>query len=387
MMGDQDALSSARSHVSSRYGDDGGVSARTTTSSMLYGAVRAQARSIKPNPYNSKHPSWAQWDKPLAGKMGWTHKPTYRTASEMRENRRRSMLPDPSYDVDGDGVVNQKDFRLASKFDTNNDGVLQTEERNLLRKRLVADQLEDYKRLQGTLVNAKNIHNEPVERMVSSFTHDVDRAVASDHFTKAFNRLSNATSGSLNDNSVEVHTILHPYATEDMTRAKPVHRSKSELLSSRRRQSTHYAEGKLNYDRWGGKYQYPNRRRGSAGGSRESSARSRAVPHGAAVRDPREADREERPVRIMGLGTHISCFPTERQPPGAGIPSGGFLPGDRAAAESARSSSSRRPPSPLYNEVSVKMFGVPAEEQRVAKVKHAAETQRATGNRQRRRGR
>ena len=49
------------------------------------------------------------------------------------------MLPHPSFDVDGDGVVSQKDYRLARRFDTNNDGVLQRDERDLLRKKMVAD--------------------------------------------------------------------------------------------------------------------------------------------------------------------------------------------------------------------------------------------------------
>ena len=39
------------------------------------------------------------------------------------------MRPDPSYDMDGDGIVNARDLVLARLFDTNNDGKLDDEER------------------------------------------------------------------------------------------------------------------------------------------------------------------------------------------------------------------------------------------------------------------
>ncbi len=39
------------------------------------------------------------------------------------------MKPDISYDIDGDGHVSSTDFFLAKKFDSNNDGILDNDER------------------------------------------------------------------------------------------------------------------------------------------------------------------------------------------------------------------------------------------------------------------
>ena len=56
----------------------------------------------------------------------------------------KSRLPDPTYDVDGDGVVSTKDLYLASKFDVNGDGVLQEDEVFELRSQMVDDILRVY---------------------------------------------------------------------------------------------------------------------------------------------------------------------------------------------------------------------------------------------------
>lgn len=56
----------------------------------------------------------------------------------------QSRLPDPTYDVDGDGVVSTKDLYLASKFDVNGDGVLQQDEVYELRSQMVDDVLRVY---------------------------------------------------------------------------------------------------------------------------------------------------------------------------------------------------------------------------------------------------
>ena len=39
------------------------------------------------------------------------------------------MKPDISYDIDGDGHVSSTDFFFAKKFDSNNDGILDNDER------------------------------------------------------------------------------------------------------------------------------------------------------------------------------------------------------------------------------------------------------------------
>ena len=39
------------------------------------------------------------------------------------------MQPDISYDIDGDGGVSQLDYFIAKRFDSNNDGILDSQER------------------------------------------------------------------------------------------------------------------------------------------------------------------------------------------------------------------------------------------------------------------
>ena len=39
------------------------------------------------------------------------------------------MIPDPSFDLDGDGFVSQKDFKVGHYFDKDKDGRLNTSER------------------------------------------------------------------------------------------------------------------------------------------------------------------------------------------------------------------------------------------------------------------
>lgn len=41
----------------------------------------------------------------------------YTTKRQMLEHRLKQSLPDPSFDIDGDGFVSHKDLFLASKFD------------------------------------------------------------------------------------------------------------------------------------------------------------------------------------------------------------------------------------------------------------------------------
>ena len=47
----------------------------------------------------------------------------------MVERRRQNQKPDMSYDLDGDGVVGNRDFVLAKLFDKDQDGKLNEQER------------------------------------------------------------------------------------------------------------------------------------------------------------------------------------------------------------------------------------------------------------------
>ena len=52
-----------------------------------------------------------------------------KSLSKLKELRRREFCPDPSYDLNGDGAVAQKELLIAARFDKNRDGVLDDEER------------------------------------------------------------------------------------------------------------------------------------------------------------------------------------------------------------------------------------------------------------------
>ena len=52
-----------------------------------------------------------------------------RTHTDMNLNRRRQLRPDLSFDLDGDGIVGNRDFVLAKLFDKDGDGKLNVAER------------------------------------------------------------------------------------------------------------------------------------------------------------------------------------------------------------------------------------------------------------------
>ena len=59
----------------------------------------------------------------------WTDTPLVNSRSELLEKRRQSNIPDPSYDLDGDGHVAAHDFVIAKIFDKDKDGKLNAQER------------------------------------------------------------------------------------------------------------------------------------------------------------------------------------------------------------------------------------------------------------------
>ena len=48
----------------------------------------------------------------------WSKEPLARTKSELWYNRWKTMQPDPSFDIDGDGVVSSLDLYLAKQFES-----------------------------------------------------------------------------------------------------------------------------------------------------------------------------------------------------------------------------------------------------------------------------
>jgi len=51
-----------------------------------------------------------------------------RTKTVMMKERRKARMPDISYDLDGDGVVNDRDYFISKLFDKDRDGKLSQEE-------------------------------------------------------------------------------------------------------------------------------------------------------------------------------------------------------------------------------------------------------------------
>lgn len=51
------------------------------------------------------------------------------TQTLLKEERRTEKLPHPSYDLDGDGIVDYKDYFLSKRFDLDQDGRLNTGEK------------------------------------------------------------------------------------------------------------------------------------------------------------------------------------------------------------------------------------------------------------------
>lgn len=77
------------------------------------------------NKFNSseeaKIPSW--WKR---GEKTNLHK----TNTELQQNRKKEFIPDISFDLDGDGIVGNRDLVIGKLFDKDGDGRLNTGERS-----------------------------------------------------------------------------------------------------------------------------------------------------------------------------------------------------------------------------------------------------------------
>lgn len=58
------------------------------------------------------------------------------TRTKLIERRKKEKLPDPSYDIDGDGFVGGRDYFIARHFDNGAKNYLTPEERENLFKAL-----------------------------------------------------------------------------------------------------------------------------------------------------------------------------------------------------------------------------------------------------------
>eukprot|EP00960_Hanusia_phi_P003382 99118-Hanusia_phi.AAC.5 len=60
---------------------------------------------------------------------GWDQDPKYKTRTELLQARRKSKIPDATFDLDGDGIVSREEYTLSVKHDRDRDGRLCTPER------------------------------------------------------------------------------------------------------------------------------------------------------------------------------------------------------------------------------------------------------------------
>lgn len=143
--------------------------------------------------------------KSHTGRDGHHPKPSYKTRTELFDDRRRKNLPDPTFDVDGDGVVSQEDFRSSNKFDFNKDGELQDDERHELRKELVNKTVDRYMSL------PHKMKQDEVMPLIENMTADLDATVDHPAFLNNLKQLNNASSVSRTFDSKKVHRSIQPY--------------------------------------------------------------------------------------------------------------------------------------------------------------------------------
>ena len=118
------------SPMSARYGDETRI--RTA-------GLRPAPEGVGPNGTLWRGASGRQ-EKPDI----WNPNPAHKTAADLFHTQHLSRLPNPTYDVDGDGVVSTEDLYMASKFDFNGDWILDQDELIALRKKMVNDVVTEY---------------------------------------------------------------------------------------------------------------------------------------------------------------------------------------------------------------------------------------------------
>jgi len=74
------------------------------------------------------HPAYFQMRRKMPG-MDYVEKPAYKTRTELLESRKKCNVPDSSYDLDGDGVVGQREYFMAARLDKDVSGSLSLEEK------------------------------------------------------------------------------------------------------------------------------------------------------------------------------------------------------------------------------------------------------------------
>ena len=112
----------------------------------------------------------------------------HRTLTDLQNNRRKGFIPDISFDLDGDGIVGNRDLVISKLFDKDGDGKLNKEER-----KNAEDAIKNVSRskLQGYSILA-----EPLQKLNNSSLLISDRALTIKWFGMWSNPVRSARSAS-----------------------------------------------------------------------------------------------------------------------------------------------------------------------------------------------
>jgi hypothetical protein len=153
--------------------------------------------------------------KTMKLRYGHQRRPRHRSHKALAEARAAEMRPDPSFDVDGDGVVSAQDYFLANQFDVNGDKYLDDEERWELRKKMVKSVVDAYQKVPKP-------QNDPNKALLRSLTTDIDETVRRPDFVHRFNELYTKTSVSMTWDSRRLQASLQPFESADKAGARSV---------------------------------------------------------------------------------------------------------------------------------------------------------------------
>eukprot|EP00163_Fabomonas_tropica_P005366 TRINITY_DN14891_c0_g1_i1.p1 TRINITY_DN14891_c0_g1~~TRINITY_DN14891_c0_g1_i1.p1 ORF type:complete len:585 (+),score=101.71 TRINITY_DN14891_c0_g1_i1:110-1756(+) len=105
--------------VSSDKNEDNNINSKRKRASKVFGDQKEFIESHRGQGAGPEAPTPIDWQRA-------SH---VRTKTALDRERKQGLAPHPSYDIDGDGVVSAYDFFIASKFDWDRDGRLNTAER------------------------------------------------------------------------------------------------------------------------------------------------------------------------------------------------------------------------------------------------------------------
>jgi uncharacterized protein (DUF2141 family) len=89
--------------------------------------ISSKNKLVSLSPLYSYYAELPDWWSPNS-KDDLTRACERRTRTVMLKERRMAKIPDNTYDLDGDGSVNERDYALAKMFDKDGDGKLNQEE-------------------------------------------------------------------------------------------------------------------------------------------------------------------------------------------------------------------------------------------------------------------